>query len=225
MKSSLIPRIGKVAAVWFLLTIPAAQAAECHDIHPTICTMTTEIEFNALQLDQPLQHINFETLPNGQRRVSGTQITPSFNYTPLGVTFTAPAGVPTIAGSGPGQFGLQVLAFSPPMHTWLRADFTHPSSGAGIYFNGATNLTAFGTDDSVIATLSYGFSGGPWFIGIYSEIPIGYVIADRNDSFERIGDFIFNLVPEPASAFLLCSGIPLIARHSVPWSKANRRES
>jgi hypothetical protein len=154
---------------------------------------------------QPLQFINFETLPNGQPSVSGTQITPSFNYTHLGVTFSAPVGTPTVAGSGPGQFGLQVLAFNPPAHTWLRADFVHPSLGAGIWFPGRTTLSAYDTADNLIANITYGFSGGPWFMGIYSEIPIAYMIVDRGSNIEGINDFIFNPIPEPVSALLLAA--------------------
>lgn len=193
-----------VAALGGMVSLhdPAA-AASCTQTPPFVCTMTTEIEFNALQLDQPLQYINFESLPNGQPSVSGTQITPSFNYTPLGVTFTAPLGTPIIGGSGPGNYDLRVSVNSPDARTWLRADFVLPTLGAAIYFNGATTLTAFDASDSVITSMHYGFSGGPWFIGIYSEIPIAYVTADRGSNASFIGDFIFNAVPEPGTILLV----------------------
>jgi hypothetical protein len=191
--------------------LPAA-AQPCLETHPIVCTTASEQFFIGLMFGQPLQFINFETLPNGQPSISGTQITPSFNYTHLGVTFSAPVGTPIIGGSGPGDHDLRVLAFSPPAHTWLRADFSHPSLGAGIWFNGATALTAFDANDSVIASMSYGFSGGPWFVGIYSEIPIAYVTADRGSNVSVISDFIFNPIPEPASALLLLAALPLRRR-------------
>lgn len=191
---------GVVGLFW---TVAIASAMSCSDGPPRVCTMSTEIEFNWLLIDQPLQFIDFETLPNGQPSVGGTQITPSFNYTHLGVTFTAPVGTPIIGGSGPGAYDLRVSVIDPLVRTWLRADFTNPSFGAGIYFHGATVVTAYDAHDAPIASMQYGFSGGPWFIGIYYEIPIAYVIADRGSNAAFIGDFIFSPIPEPATLALL----------------------
>ncbi len=196
--------IGVMVAV-LSLAVPASGTG-CTEAPPYICTTTSESFFYGINIGQPLRFIDFETLPNGQPSVSGTQITPSFNYTELGVTFTAPLGTPIIGGP-PSDHDLRVFAPSPTQHTWLQAELAHPSFGVGIYFNGTTTLTAFGLSDNFIASQSYGASGGPWFVGIYSEIPIRYITADRGSDLSIINDFVFSLIPEPTSASLLILGI------------------
>jgi len=191
-------------AVVLSLAVPA-YGTGCTESPPFVCTTTSESFFWGLMSGQPTRILDFETLPNGQPSVSGTQITPSFNYTELGVTFSAPAGTPIIGGPA-SNHDLRVFAPSPTQHTWLQAELAHPSFGVGIYFNGTTTLTAFGLSDNFIASQSYGASGGPWFIGIYSEIPIGYMTADRGSDLAIINDFVFSLIPEPTSVFLLMGG-------------------
>jgi len=202
-----------VALAGTLLTCAPVRGQPCYEVQPIVCTTNDPQFFYGLMFDQPLNLITFETLPNGQPSVSGTQITPAFNYTSWGVTFTAPLGTPTIGGFGPGAHNLQVSMLSDPFaHTWLRADLVHPSSGVGIYFNGSTRLTAFDARGTVIASQNYGFSGGPWFIGIVSEIPISYVTADRGTNFEIVNDFVFSPIPEPTGVLPLAVGI-LLVRH------------
>lgn len=60
----------------------------CTETPPFVCTTTSESFFFGLMFEQPLQIIDFETLPNGQPSVGGTFLTPSFNYTSSGATFT-----------------------------------------------------------------------------------------------------------------------------------------
>ena len=180
--------------------IPAAAA--CSPFPPFVCTVTSASDFGSLMHGIPTQFIDFETLPNGQPSVGGTQITPSFNYTNLGVTFSAPVGTPIIGGPA-NDHDLRVQVLFPPTRTWLSADFANPSFGVGIYFDGSTTMTAFDSAGAMIATQSYGASGGPWFIGIYSELPIDYIIVDRGGSTAFINDFIFSPIPEPATLALL----------------------
>jgi len=201
--------IAPAALAATLLFCAQVRGQPCYEVQPIVCTTNDPQFFYGLMFGQPINIITFETLPNGQPSVSGTQITPSFNYTSWGVTFTAPLGTPTIGGFGPGNHDLFVSASNPLAHTWLRADLAHPSSGVGIYFYGPNQLSAYDSRGSLIASDFLNVSGGPWFIGIVSEIPISYVTADRGGSTAAISDFIFSPIPEPATILVLSIGTAL----------------
>lgn len=188
-----------------LATMVASDAAAqfvCTETPPIVCRTTSESIFLGLMFGQPLRIIDFETLPNGHPAQGGEFLTPEFNYTSLGVAFSAAIGQPQITAPA-GFRGLQAFTSIPFAHNWLIGDFPYPTPGVGIYFPGHTTLTAFDASGSIIASQAYGASGGPWFIGIVSEIPIARVTIDRNSNAEVINDFIFSPVPEPASVLLL----------------------
>jgi hypothetical protein len=160
-----------------------------------------------------LRLIDFETGPDGLPSYPGEIITPSFNYTDLGVTFTAPIGVMRISGPSGGR-GLLVDTLPPFPHTWIDARFETSTNAAGIWYSGGTSLYAYDLHDTLLGQITYSAPGGAWFLGITSDIPIARVVADRNAGLESIADFVFNS-PESRTLSLLLLGSPMLLRHRV----------
>ncbi|HNQ24970.1 MAG TPA: hypothetical protein PKK06_17975 [Phycisphaerae bacterium] len=72
-----------------------------------------------------LQVIDFETLPDGSPSYAGALITPEFNYTDQGATFSSPRPVLGISGS---VLGHSLEADSYPYHprNWITAELVGP---------------------------------------------------------------------------------------------------
>lgn len=160
----------------------------------------------------PLTTIDFEAQPNGQPSQPGVQITPSFNYDPQGVHFSAPAGVLRLAGNPISGFHLDSIIPQPvpTSRTWIVADPLEFVYAAGAHFGGDSYLFAYDQQGQLIGSAYY-LQGGPnHFLGIVSTTPIDYVIFDRMSTAASINDFHFSPIPEPASAALLLLAIGLL---------------
>jgi hypothetical protein len=155
-----------------------------------------------------LRLIDFETGPDGLPSYPGEIITPSFNYTNLGVMFNVPTGVLRIVSSA-GTRSLDAETPPPFTPTWIEASFVYPTNGAGIWYPGGTTLYAYDSENSLLGQVSYSAPGGKWFLGIISDTPIARIVANRNGGFESIADFVFN-TPEPTTISLLSVGMLML---------------
>lgn len=190
-----------------LATPGVAVGASC-TFSPIVCTFTNELEFVnwASLFPGGLRLIDFETLPDGSPAFTGAQITPAFNYTPWGVTFSAPVEIPTITGPA-GDRGLRAFDPDSIVREWIQAELVRGTTAVGVDFGGGTTLYAYDATDAEIARVSFSASGSPWFLGIVSEVPIRRVRVDRGANFEEIGKFVFNPIPEPATGVLMALGV------------------
>ena len=162
-----------------------------------------------------VQEIDFETLPDGSPSVDDTLITPDFNYTDQGVTFSSP--FPTLlVGGVPRDFMLGSQNADTTARNWITADLVTPAAAVGIFsFSGRTTLSVFGADDALIGSATLVGSGDDLFVGIVSDLPIATVVQDRGSSGELMQDFLFTPVPEPATLLLLTVGVLGVVRRST----------
>lgn len=70
----------------------------------------------------PLVEIDFNMLPDGVPSPDfvGVDITPEFNYTEMGVTFSSPVGNLRVVGSGDHDL---LASAQSKFHTWIEAEF------------------------------------------------------------------------------------------------------
>jgi hypothetical protein len=161
--------------------------------------------------------IDFETLPDGSPSHVGVPITPEFNYTSQGVTFSSPTGDPFIGGNPVSGFDLIADGY-PDQRTWITADLSPAASAVGVFFVGFMELGALDAQGEVIAIAEYGGDGiqvPPFFVGILSDKPILRAIADSHnlvDFHSLILDFAFTPIPEPTTIVLLTLGAVAAAR-------------
>src|SRR5882672_10516532 len=83
-----------------------ADAVPCYGVDKPVCVFYDDAPFEFI--GGPLNRLDFETLPDGSPSYTGALITPDFNYTAQGVTFTSPIDFPQIAGR-PGGHTLEVF--------------------------------------------------------------------------------------------------------------------
>lgn len=160
--------------------------------------------------------IDFETLPDGSPSTAGTQITPEFNYTDQGVTFTGHASTPYFYGNPIGGLSLRVDSYPLLPRDWFIADFVLPAKAVGVFFPGDTTLSVFDAMGGVIVSASFGGSGSGLFLGIITDEPFVRVNIDRGGTGQIIESFHFTPIPEPATMILLAlGGIALLVR-SLP---------
>ncbi len=166
-----------------------------------------------------VHEINFELLPDGSPSVDGTLITPDFNYTDQGVTFSSPFPRLSVEGS-PGFFVLDSQLADSSGRNWLIADLVTPATAVGIFFPGHTTLSVFDSDDLLIGDASLVGTGGGNFLGIVSDIPIARAIEDRGASGESMESFLFAPIPEPTTLLLLGAGaVGVLARRRSKISR------
>ncbi len=235
--------VARVAVLAVALGSPAARAVPCPTGEAPVCVTNDYIDFLVMTYyisgdfkfkgPPPLRIIDFETPPEGTPPPNG-QITPEYNYTAQGVTFSQGFLTPPqpweqlyvrfqIAGQ-PGNRGLQ--ASWDFRRTWIIADLVVPSPAVAIDFPGSTRLSAFDSAGNLLARSDYwGGPGGGWFLGIVSDVPIARITADDGDDANRIDTFFFNPTPEPASAMLILAAAPLLRRFRSPLRRATRRGS
>ncbi len=152
-----------------------------------------------------IHEINFELLPDGSPSVDDTPITPEFNYTDQGVTFSSPFPELSVAGE-PGYFALDSQFAETTGRNWIIADLVTPATAVGIFVPGNTTLSVFDSDDLLIGSASLGGTGGGLFLGIVSDVPIARAIEDRGSSGEIMESFLFTPIPEPTTLLLLFAG-------------------
>ena len=189
-----------LAFILSMFAVPSARAG--------IVTFTDLDAFLAAAGD--VHEINFETFPNGSPSVGGTYLTPEFNYTDQGVTFSSPNDAPAIVG-GDGYFILRVGGPS-EQRNWIIMDFTTPAFAVGIVYPGGTELSVFDANGNLIGSAVDPGPGTERFLGFLSDQPITRAIADRGGSTEVIDSFLFTPVPEPGTALLLAVGAAALLR-------------
>jgi hypothetical protein len=159
--------------------------------------------------------IDFETLPDGSSSHVGVPITPDFNYTSLGVTFSSPTGDPFISGNPVSGFGLGADGY-PDTRTWITATLTPPASAIGCFGPGFEFLSVYDGAGKRLAEGVVPGDGGDWFVGFVSDVPIASVVADLGGTHAGVQTFVFTPVPDPATLFLLLAGAVAAVRRRSP---------
>ena len=157
-----------------------------------------------------VHEIDFETLPDGSPSVGGTYLTPEFNYTDQGVTFSSPNDAPALVG-GEGNFILQVGGPS-EQRNWIIMDFVTPAFAVGVVYPGITELSVFDANGDLIGSALDTGPGADRFLGFLSDTPIARAMADSGTSTEVIDSFLFTPVPEPTTALLVAVGAAALLR-------------
>jgi len=155
-----------------------------------------------------LQVNDFETLPDGRASVAFTPITPKFNYTGEGVTFSSPFPELYIGPTPGGGFSLDAQHANTTQRNWIVANFVVPVTAIGIEFPGNTTLSVLDVEGALIATATHPTGGFFPFIGILSDRPISAAIQDRGSSGEIMNEILFAPIPEPTT--LLLAGLALV---------------
>ncbi len=164
-----------------------------------------------------VNEIDFELLPDGSPSVYETFITPEFNYTDQGVTFSSPFPELFLAGA-PGNFALVSQFPDTSGRNWIIADLVTPAWAVGIFFPGHTTLSVFDSNNLLIGSESASGGGGGLFLGIVSDIPIARAIEDRGASGETMESFLFAPIPETTTLLLLgagAAGVLARRRHKI----------
>jgi hypothetical protein len=175
------------------------HAVLCSGIQQPICTFPGD-DIGFMHAAGQLRTIDFESLPNGSPSVNGTPITPSFNYTSQGVTFSPSEGSMYIIGTGlppPDSHGLAADAPVGVINAVV-ADLVVPTSAVGIYAAGTLDL--YDASGSRFLEMTY-FDQA--FLGVVSDIPISRAVLTQGIEGVIIDSFVFNPTPEPASFSLL----------------------
>lgn len=153
-----------------------------------------------------VQTIDFETLPDGSPGIAGTEITPDFNYTDQGVTFSSPRPRLYTVGNSVTGFGLMAESYPEFDPNWIIADFVTPAFAAGIVPVSSTTLSVFDLSGDLIASRRHGCAGPGCFLGIVSEVPIASGMIDGETYHISIGVFHYAPVPVPGSLILVLVG-------------------
>lgn len=156
--------------------------------------------------------IDFETLPDGSPSLPGTMITPEFNYTAQGVTFSSYVPSLYLAGN-PGNFGLRAESYPEFFRNWIIADFVVPVSGFGVFFPGhPTVLTLFDKNGGLVASVPSISGEVPPFLGVVSGDLIAGATIDTNTYSAIAETVVFAPIPEPSVLLLIIAGAFAIAR-------------
>ncbi|HNQ23702.1 MAG TPA: PEP-CTERM sorting domain-containing protein [Phycisphaerae bacterium] len=161
-----------------------------------------------------VQEIDFETLPDGTPSVPRTPITPEFNYTNQGVTFSSPNPTLEIGALFEGNFPLE--AYDPSYEdAWIVGDLVIPASAVGVSFPGTTVLYVYDAGGALMDAQYFSASGNFFFLGCVSDVPIGSAAATSLSEGEIVWSFWFTPVPEPTGLVLLITGaVCFIARRA-----------
>jgi hypothetical protein len=156
-----------------------------------------------------VREIDFETLPDGSPTYWGVDITPEFNYTEQGVTFSS--HIPQLEIRGTGEVDFYLTTSNPTSErNWIIADFSPHAWAVGIAFPGHTTLSAFDAQGQPIGSIFGGGSGGGHFLGIVSDVPIASATGDRGGETDVWYSFFFTPVPEPGTLALLVGALALL---------------
>lgn len=150
--------------------------------------------------------IDFDTLPDGSPSLSGTLITPDFNYIDQGVTFSGPVTTPFIAGNIVGGFGLVVDSYPSLVEpNWIIGDLVDPTHALAMSYPSFGILSIFDEQGQLIDIQANG-AFGTAYLGVISDIPIASFTLDRHQSFSAINDYYQGTIPEPAVLTLVVAG-------------------
>lgn len=163
-----------------------------------------------LEAVDDIRIIDFATLPDGSPSVPGTPITPEFNYTDQGVTFSS--AFPELRIGYPSSAGLALDAQNPDSNArnWLIADFSPPVFAVGVTFAGAEALSVYDVNQQLLDSATVVDSGFGLFLGFVSDTPIYQTVGDRGSSFQSWDTFFYAPVPEPATLVLFAFGAAAI---------------
>lgn len=153
----------------------------------------------------PLVEIDFAVLPDGSPpRGSGeVEITPDFNYTDRGVTFSSPQPILKLLFNPDAR---TLLAGSPSeIRNWIEAEFDPLVIAVGV----ATidTLSVYSVDGVLLAE-----SPSAGFVGFASESPIHLAVVDTGSNGAAITSILFEPVPEPVTIILLGAGAFAVVR-------------
>lgn len=152
-----------------------------------------------------VHEIDFEKLPDGTPSIPNTPITPEFNYTNQGVTFSSPNPVLEIGWPLLGNYPLH--ANDPSYEdAWVVGELVTPATAVGISFPGHSTMAIYDTDGALVESMYFGAGGNFVFLGVISDIPIGRVEATAGSEGEAIWSFWFTPVPEPGALMLVAVG-------------------
>jgi hypothetical protein len=158
--------------------------------------------------------IDFETLPDGSPSHVGVPITPEFNYTNQGVTFSAPAGDLYISGNPVSAFGLLADGY-PDKRTWIVSTLDPPALAVGFFGPGAEFLSVYDVSGSLLTFAVVPDNLADWFVGFVSDVPIASAVADLRGTHAEIQSFSFTPVPEsPTLVFVLLAAVAAVRRRS-----------
>lgn len=168
-----------------------------------VVSYTNIDEFRAAAGD--LVEIDFTVLPNGlpSADFGQTDLTPEFNYTDWGVTFSSPVPRLTILANQSGA-SLGAVSNKSSIRNWIEAEFDPPVFAIGFTTGGVFGpyLSVFDANRGLVGE-SRAING---FLGIVSDVPIDLAIIDENSNGVSIGSILFQPVPEPAAWLLLGAG-------------------
>lgn len=158
--------------------------------------------------------IDFDTLPDGSPTTETTlyRITPEFNYTDQGVTFSAAVGELVIGGNSVSGFELIADAYLEQQRTWIIADLEPAANSVGVSFAGGVYLSIYDEQNDLLLRVFAADTGRGGFVGIVSDDPIYRATADKENIYSIILDFSFAPVPEPSTLILLLMGLIATAR-------------
>jgi len=183
---------------WFL-------SAEGVVSHAGVVTFLNDYE-GFLAAAGDVRTIDFETLPDGSPSHVGMHITPDFNYTSQGVTFSSPTGAPFISGNPVSGFGLMADAYFEQQRTWIIATLTQGALAVGFFGPGTEFLSVYGGDGTLLDEAVVPGNVVDWFVGFVSDVPIARAVGDLGGTGAAIQAFAFTPVPEPMTVFLLLIG-------------------
>jgi hypothetical protein len=193
-------RVGILLLCVFTLCLFAARA-------PAGIVSYTDIdEFRAAA--GPLVEIDFTILPNGSPAPVNVpfDVTPEFNYTDWGVTFSSPVPDLRMLSSGEEGGTLSAVSHKSGIRSWIEAEFAPPVLAVGV-----TTRSPFFVYDMNGVLLAQATS--PGFIGFTSDIPIALGVIDRNSNGANITSILFHPIPEPVTLLLLGAGaLVVVAR-------------
>ena len=187
-----------------------------------LCTFADAIVFTDydafMQAAGAVQTIDFETLPDGSPTIGGEEITPAFNYTNQGVTFSSPLPRLYMTGNSSTGFNLTADAYPLDEPNWVIADLAVPASAVGVWAGGTAHISAYDAEGNLIAS-GHGITPhSPDFFGIVSDTPIVRTVGDDAGGLsESLHSYHFTPIPEPTTLGLLFLGaLGVVLRKSQP---------
>lgn len=152
----------------------------------------------------PLVEIDFSVLPDGTPTPSSGQfpLTPDFNYSDWGVTFSSPRADLHVLGHPDGSSLVAISKSS--LRNWIDVGLS-PDVFAVAFKDASVfgpYLSIYDGDDMLLSEVR-AMNG---FIGIVSDVPIHLARIDDHSNVAAIGTLLFHPVPEPNTLALLIIG-------------------
>jgi hypothetical protein len=193
--------------------VPAGQAGPMSVLNPPGASTASGVqvyfdidEFRAAAAEVGtgvVHEIDFGILPDGTPAPTGgasVQITPDFNYTVHGVTFSSHQPELIVLGHASG--GGTLLANSESgIRNWIEVTFS-PQVFAVAITAGPPIFTIFDGKGRVLAESVFESE----FVGFVSEVPVGIARVDQNSNSASMSRMLFQPIPEPATILMIVLG-------------------